>query len=371
MKSSVFQIAFVIAMLLTSCGNYYTTSIDEVNVDVNMESKESSFISSAEYVMLETKETCLLKGVGFIEKAGNFYVIQSGKEVFTFNQDGKFISAFQHFGQGPQEYLGIDGMRVYGNSVYILDQDGKKILVYGLDGRFKFKIKLKYQYVDFYVVAEDKIVLASGNYNRSMHEFAWINRKGDVLKEIGKYREAHTVQLNNYTPFAGTYGNGLIVNMPFSMISYILTETALTPFYHFSFNTKDQLPSNLTYENVDINKMLDKTTNCPVVSQLGYYASKGYNQYLTFSLFGNKGGVCSHLVKFDQNGMVLAQLRLFALLKEYPYLTDIKKIIGDKILAIQSPRTLFYLDKKIGSTYWKDKGLTLESNPVICLYTLR
>ncbi len=367
-------IAGIIA-IFCGCSNNVRNNTQEtdVNVDVKGSNPITDFITSQRHIVLETNDTSIIKHVNRLIMDVHTLYIQDGNEILAFSEDGTYQQSYNHYGQGPEEYLEIKSFRVNHDKLYILDKLSQRIMVYELsDGKYDRTIKLPYEFVDFWVYPDGEIVLASGNYNSSMSNFVWIDSTtGDIQSTQIAYNNAHTVELWDYVPFAGILNDELIVNIPFGMTNYQLTKHSAIPYFNFSFNTDAQLPK-VPNENIDISEFSDQTRNTSVVRQLGYYAHTSSSNYLCFKLFGSIGGFMDYLVKFNNDGEQEAITMIGAeIFKEYPYLLSIHSIIDNNLISITNSATLLRLDASNDSSYWTERGLTEDSNPVVSIYTLK
>lgn len=94
----------------------------------------SSFVESAKLIALETTDESLIGEVnGVVVRDGNVYVL-SGKTLFKFDNEGKYVAKIAKNGQGSDEYTSI--------SDFDIDKDGnacilsrKKMLVYDWSGQ--------------------------------------------------------------------------------------------------------------------------------------------------------------------------------------------------------------------------------------------
>ncbi len=252
-----------------------------------------------------------------------------------------------------------------------MDRNLKKIFKYSAAGDFLQDFKLNYEYLDFNIISKDRIVLASGNSNESMAEFVIINpNTGDLISKICDYGIDQTLLLTDYTPFSGAKDGDLYVNVPFVHNTFRLAEHKLDTVASYNFNTTDQLPE-FTMQDMDIIHLWKETLHKNVVTQLGHFYPAEKCSYLSFMLFGEYG-LSQHLLKYDPNGNCLAQTTInIEDNTDYPYFNNIRKFINGEIIATCHPDQLLNIDERINSTYWKDHGLTEDSNPVVFFYKLK
>lgn len=64
----------------------------------------------------------------------------SGKGVYGYDYNGKQTFAYNRIGRGPEEVLGVADIQVYNDSIYVLDEMARKIVVLDRTGRFLSRI---------------------------------------------------------------------------------------------------------------------------------------------------------------------------------------------------------------------------------------
>lgn len=90
--------------------------------------------------------------------AKDFFVlldIFSAKGAFGYDYNGKQTFVYDKVGRGPKEVLGFSDVQVYGDSVYVLDELARKIIVLDKNGVFIDKIEGCPRNSDFFAIGED------------------------------------------------------------------------------------------------------------------------------------------------------------------------------------------------------------------------
>lgn len=363
----------MIIFCVSSCRNNVPANSDVLYVDVDTEQQSplSEFISSEKYICLETADSCLLSNANFLGFSDDKLIVENWSSFYVFGSDGRYISSFNHHGQGPGEYAGITGMRLYDGVIYVMDSNIKKIFEYSLEGELLKEINLDYNFVGFDVKSSDRIVLASGNINESMAEFVIIDSgTGETVAKICPYGICQTVTFWDYQPFCGKKDDDIFVNIPFSQCTYRLDDYNVDSIASYHFNTTVQLPE-LDLKSMDIAELIHSIQNTNVVRQLGLFYPSDSCNYLTYMLFG-RYGIKHHLLKFDKQGNSLAQTILgLDIDKDFPYFGEIRSMIDGNIICVRNADELLGIDESLNRDYWKTQGLTEESNPVIFFYKLK
>jgi hypothetical protein len=109
----------------------------------------SDYASSIRYLPIETTDDALLGRIATsiypIYYNGMFYIV-SDEKVYKFDSTGKFVTKIGNKGEGPEEYLGINGLDINpdNNHLYLLGGIYEKgLLEFDLEGRFIRKLSLK------------------------------------------------------------------------------------------------------------------------------------------------------------------------------------------------------------------------------------
>jgi hypothetical protein len=198
MKTSVSVALFFLAMVTPACRQQSHSDrrvIDLSGVwDNPFESKLSEIATDLEYIPLETRPECLLKDAMQMRATvfRNCIIVNSGG-MKLFNRQGGFIRSIGTVGKGPGEYLrsGSYYLDETTETVYILDSDQRKVVVYKLSGEF----------TGFFPVgpgAHDITADGSGNLGilylgfrenpkDTTSRFEWLTRDGGHIRTIPLY----------------------------------------------------------------------------------------------------------------------------------------------------------------------------------------
>lgn len=136
--------------------------------------------ATMEFIPLETTADFLLDGVaGALINVTDSYIVtvnnQEGR-IFVFSRKGKALHAFNHKGEGPEDFIYPYAVRVDDKSKEIFVLDSKKVQVYSLTGKYKrslnipenISIRTMFNY-------DDKHLIGYDNYN--------LDREGEKVTE--------------------------------------------------------------------------------------------------------------------------------------------------------------------------------------------
>ena len=108
----------------------------------------SDVAEDIEIIPLETAEKSICKRIRHLVSFNDGILLCTGSVVKFFNRQGKYIKDIGAEGQGPADYLfpscvGYDEKK---KEVFIPSPMTNEIKVYGIDGKFKRRIKFKFKY---------------------------------------------------------------------------------------------------------------------------------------------------------------------------------------------------------------------------------
>ena len=170
----------VIFLLLSSCGNkptatdiidvhghdVYVTHADQVTdtVDIML----SHMLENCEAIPLETKEEAFISRAHKIAVSDNYLAIKDSERtpLKLFTRGGKYLREIGAVGRGPDEYnISLYGVRIDESKecLYLLPfANARRILVFGIDGKAREHIPLRFQQRKFKAWVEDDIVTVLG-----------------------------------------------------------------------------------------------------------------------------------------------------------------------------------------------------------------
>lgn len=168
------------------------TSVAQVKISLseNMNLKEckaSDYISSIQYIPLETTDNCLLGGELQIIATPQYFFIHDFNEYKVYRFDavtGKYLNLIGKRGQGPGEYARLQGLYIDDSEkkCFLLSNAG--IYVYGYDGRFYQRISIPtYCFPTRMERIGNYYILNNALYPETKKELFLMDLKGKILKE--------------------------------------------------------------------------------------------------------------------------------------------------------------------------------------------
>ena len=85
----------------------------------------NSFFAYKHHIALETNDSCLLRHLSKIQcYKGDIYLSDRfTRKIYAFSKEGKFKRAYDHYGNGPGEYLYLTDFCIRQDTLHILGRD--------------------------------------------------------------------------------------------------------------------------------------------------------------------------------------------------------------------------------------------------------
>ena len=96
------------------------------------------------YVPLETSDSCLLGDVIQAKKIEGYYVVRDNSGVYTFDEDGCFVSEIGRKGRGEHEYISLNNFYVDERRrlIGLICNASSKVMYYTYDGKYEYTIPI-------------------------------------------------------------------------------------------------------------------------------------------------------------------------------------------------------------------------------------
>jgi len=193
--SKYYVILFLFFLL--SCTMNKETKDDILRIDIRKAENRthlnaSDFISSIEYVKLETSSNCLIGEIVRMSVSENYILTFSASNCFLFSREGKFIRSIGQRGNGPADFI---------SSSYYVKIDEKYDMIYLMDYSFIYAYRITGEFVKvlnitdirkktgiatIWNVTHWKEDLFCGNIDlnsgKEPYRFIIFNLEGDVVK---------------------------------------------------------------------------------------------------------------------------------------------------------------------------------------------
>lgn len=159
----------LLSLSMISCNNrnhaisedssiHYTT----IGIDISPEFYDSVVekMDKPRFVVIsEDDKTMFAEICRIIDKNGKYFILDKydGRTVVSFTHDGKPYASYGRTGNGPGEYVYPQDMDIKDSTVYILDSNSKKLIIYSERGNF-----IREQSLPFF--ADALKITDNGNY---------------------------------------------------------------------------------------------------------------------------------------------------------------------------------------------------------------
>ena len=209
-------IVSVLFLSLWSCEAPDEVPHNPMRVDVDARHKVSVFdiFERVELIPLETTDESIFNHVTIlIYHDGVLYIFDAiGEKILAFDLTGKFLFKIDDRGQGPQEYLHINGFEIDSqrNKILVLDPFLNSLIEYDLNGRFVRRTRLP-EITNFYRRLRylGDGIIAFWTFDRSNRLKFFDTSRDSIFSEHFPAREQRTL-LDHFEPFAFPYANFLI-----------------------------------------------------------------------------------------------------------------------------------------------------------------
>jgi len=173
----LYFLLFILNLLLTSCiGKVAKTHMDAdletVKVDFDKEYNKKKFPHTNSSITIQKLEENSDFPIGKIDKiivdSKRIYILDRSKSkaLFIYSREGQFLHIINHIGRGPGEFITphyFDVDKKTGN-IFIMDNNGKKIIIYSSSGKFIKEFEYNFIAVDFVLDNEKKLLFNTGGF---------------------------------------------------------------------------------------------------------------------------------------------------------------------------------------------------------------
>ncbi len=165
----------------------------------------SSVVDSIVYIPLETNPECILSKLRTVKIYGNkIYAIniESGDGLYRFDINGRFLDKFTDMGEGPGEFLSIEGIDVdtANQRIYLLDTRQHKIIALNSSLELVNEIKLSSYPISFYLNTDRNLIICTSEYDKegTTRKVFTYNQNGDLLDETHLFTSRNITAINGH-----------------------------------------------------------------------------------------------------------------------------------------------------------------------------
>ena len=368
---------FLFIVLLIGCKNQNKIEQADIRFTLQPNSSINSFNSIDDvftepyYIPLETTKESLIGRIDKVVKFESCYVILDceADQVLRFNEEGKFLNSIGKIGKGPGEYLSVDDLQVFGNNVYLLARDSKKIILFSIEGKFQREISLNDFYSNF-TIANYEHAFLYRNFNSNIHQTNLVYFSLTKEKVISNFHKINKSQFGQgyATKCFDVNHKSIFFSAPNDYNIYTVTEKSTQPKYYIDFGRKYSLPQESRYYNYEELENIDQEV------------VKGINNLFIFDniiLF-------TYIYSGIKNLVVIDVINKKILFNGYPEATLKSPIFNDRILGKTDNQIISAADARDalrngGTEEFKQarakldfrKHLTVLDNPILLISKIK
>lgn len=387
MKYSFFYVGLICLILSLSCCRQSVKPVSEL-IEIRIDpDKVEKFIDispmlsdSIDIIPLETTDECLLSNIERLTfYKGYFYILDgTSRNIFVFDEAGRFVRTVGKQGGGPGEYSAISFFDIMGDSIFISSRLGFRCIIYDRETNdvihyFTSKVSRVNGFClngnAYFITNYEKV--EEENFNLCKLDLA----TGKVVDKFIPFDEK-LAKYSNIGLMNGVskYKDSVYVTYPYNDTIYQITETGVIPLYKVHFTTRNP-PDDL--QPIDDNYARAAAKGGFVRGLEYIQISKDY----IWGMYPDKGRfrfVCinRHTLETQAaDGFMVNKLGYLSL--GIPYIAD-----GD-LISVQSTSFLSEVLKSLLSEYAPteekyrgrlkelQENLKEDSNPVLFRYRLK
>ena len=299
MKNIVFYVGLIGFILSLSCCTkpvQQVTELIQINIDPDKVEKiidiSPMLSDSIDIIPLETTDECLLSNIKQLTfHKGHFYILDgTRRNIFVFDEAGRFVRKIGKQGNGPGEYSAIMYYSIVGDSILIQNQHGFNGIIYSsTTGEVVKNYTHSVSHLNGFCLGKNVYFLTNyekvnqENFNLCKFDLS----TGEVVdKSIpfdDKLVKYSSIGLMNSV---SKYKDSVYVIYPYNDTIYQVTKEGVSPLYNLHFtsrNLPDDISVNDNFWTVVAKEGYVKGLEYMQVSKdyvFGMYIDKGNSRYI-------------------------------------------------------------------------------------------
>ncbi len=251
---------FILLFILLSCSsNISNNKINEIVVPVDQIPKISEFIDEISFISLP-----LEMNSGFFHKVistGKYFIFADTEmtmKVFVLDKSFKIVSVISNYGEGPGEYLWIEGVNFNENKETIEILTNKNLIRYSIQGVFLESFEIPFPINNLVSISENDYIIQSndpsdGFLSNSNFLLSWnvlSNKTEPIISHVKSEIALSTMDRNNMFRY-----NGVVY------ATHVYLDTV------YKINLKKELSKvliNLSGQNIPIDLLKDELNDLSV-----------------------------------------------------------------------------------------------------------
>lgn len=246
-------------------------------IDIPLQQKDnilnfSDLVDSLTYIPLQTDSNCLIGSIDKLIVLEDRFLILDKEiacAVYSFDKKGNFINRIGNRGMGDKEYVSLTDIAFDSstNEICMWDGDGKRFLIYSLDGHFIKNLSFNYIVENITYVGKHKLACFC-DYAKN-HDFISSDKYPNLLIydteehtfETGLYFES-SICRTGITSLINNFSNSSYLILPLNDTIYNISHKGINPLYYLNFgaeNTREKRKyvQRLNEETVDAQEAME------------------------------------------------------------------------------------------------------------------
>lgn len=163
------------------------TSGEVFTVDLKSAQPVEDVLEKISQVSLENKGDTF---PGFVHKMlvvnDTLYLLDTftSRGLYAYDSEGCFLYAYNQVGQGEQEFIGLADFQVYGDTIYLLDTSGKKIIKLNKQGKYLSSTRLSTNPLAFAMDKWGGTWMDVGNTVSSEEAYTLLYKQGITVQNV-------------------------------------------------------------------------------------------------------------------------------------------------------------------------------------------
>jgi hypothetical protein len=130
-------ILFIYAYTLIGCNNVKTLPLSTIVVAVEdakeIDLSENNLSIDRKTFTLDDSDDCLIANIEDIIVYDSLFIIRTHGRIVKFDYEGRFCGNISMMGRAGNEYIGLNAFWKNGDTLYLYDMNGKKVLLYTIE----------------------------------------------------------------------------------------------------------------------------------------------------------------------------------------------------------------------------------------------
>ncbi len=314
-RALVVIVSVITIFVFLSCyseGDVKTLSIEiPANIVCDRHPLDSLFDVDHFVILEETEESRVSQVSKIFVSSNEIAILDNTYKILFFSPEGKFLRKIQKLGHARDEYISLSDFDIKGDTLYLLDNMGKKILTYRKDGKCINSIDIEaakgLKVLENGIAVNHEFGLADGSSNDYSYEYI---TKNEHIKEIeyNPYLTGRSFSFSGADDGFCEGENGIYYFIPYNRCIYAINRRTgkIQP-----WATIDFCDGNRTVAPNDTQEKVKEVLGSSVPSNIfsvyfldkllmfSYYSSSDERQYVFYDF--ENGTIHNSPLGFDKN----------------------------------------------------------------------